>query len=130
MKRHVLAMLVVGSMFIAMGCGVAVRGPGIEVSTPTVTVGTSYYTPLYHDGYILYFDTVGRPYYYVGGAVVYVPPGHPYYSRYTLHYRTHGAHYRRWHTTRGHRYRTYRRGHTRGHTRHRTRQPRHHTRRR
>jgi hypothetical protein len=67
------------------------------------------YAPAYYDGYVVYYDTVGRPYYYVNGAVVWVPPGAPGYPGLVAHWRTYGPAYNRWYVNHGYRYRAYRR---------------------
>ena len=38
--------------------------------------------PVYHDGYVVQFDTAGYPYIYVGRAPRYVPHNHPRYPDY------------------------------------------------
>ena len=72
-------------------------------------VSTGYYTPQYYNGYVVYYDTLGRPMYYTGGVRYYVPATYMHYNSYVSHYRTHRVHYNRWNRSRGHRYRTYRR---------------------
>ena len=59
-------------------------------------VATGSYNPLYHDGYLVYYDDAGRPYYYLDGRMSYIPPTHGSYGLYVAHYRTHHQHYRRW----------------------------------
>ncbi|HSQ66467.1 MAG TPA: hypothetical protein VLM85_24770 [Polyangiaceae bacterium] len=66
------------------------------------------YEPAYYDGYVVYYDGVGRPYYYYGGAAVYIAPTSPYYRGYVDHYRYYGPNYGRWYSNRGYQYRTYR----------------------
>ncbi len=70
---------------------------------------TSYYTPLYYDGYVVYYDGAGRPYYWAGGRRIWVPRTYAGYNRYHSYWRTHRAHYRRWNREHGRRYRSYRR---------------------
>lgn len=72
-------------------------------------VDTDYYQPLYYDGYVVFYDGVGRPYYYVNGVVVWMPSTYAYYGYYTNHWRAHRTHYTRWYSSRGRRYQTYRR---------------------
>jgi hypothetical protein len=93
--------LVVGSL-AATGCYVEPVGPG------PVVVGDYGYEPQYYDGYMVYYDGVGRPYYYANGAQVWVSPSSPYYSGYVSHYRTYGGAYNRWYSGDGYRYRNYR----------------------
>jgi len=66
------------------------------------------YEPQYYDGYIVYYDDVGRPYYYADGAAVWVPVGSPYYGVYVNHWRLYGPQYRVWYGSYGYRYRYYR----------------------
>jgi hypothetical protein len=66
------------------------------------------YRPMYYDGYIVYFDTGGRPYYYTNGTVFWVPRESPYYGAYVGHYRTYWRTYRTWYTRGGYRYHYYR----------------------
>lgn len=68
------------------------------------------YVPAYYDGYVVYYDDIGRPYYYEGGAVVWVSPGSPYYPGLTHHWRVYGPYYRGWYAHYGYRYRPYRYG--------------------
>lgn len=106
-----LALFAAGALVLG-GCRVTL-GPG--------HVATSYYTPLYYQGYVVYYDEVGRPVYYANGARYYIPAGYVDYGRYAAHYRTHRVHYNRWYRSRGHRYRRYRRKQARTHRRqHRT----------
>jgi hypothetical protein len=73
-------------------------GPG---PAPAVEV----YQPLYYGGYVVYYDTGGRPFYTLGGTSYYVPASSPYYGYYAGHYRTYGTAYRGWYSRGG--YRTY-----------------------
>jgi hypothetical protein len=66
------------------------------------------YQVQYHDGYVVYYDAGGRPYYNVNGAVYWVPASSPYYGGYVNHWRTYGPAYNRWYSRSGYRYRTYR----------------------
>ena len=63
---------------------------------PTV-VATPYYTPQYYHGYVVYYDDVGRPTYYVGGRRYYIAATDPYYNGYVVHYGRYRTHYHRWH---------------------------------
>ena len=70
----------------------------------------------------MYFDTLGRPYYYGGGSMVYVPATWAHYAVATNAYRVNGYRYRTWHS-RYHRPNyysrpvRYHRGYNRGHNR-------------
>ncbi len=66
------------------------------------------YEPMYYDGYVVYYDDVGRPYYYVDGAVVWVPPTSPLYIGLVHHWRVYGPAYHRWYAHYGYRYHGYR----------------------
>ncbi len=61
-----------------------------------------------YDGYVVYYDEVGRPSYYVNGGVVWVSPGVPAYAGLVSHWRAYGPAYHRWYTNHGYRYRAYR----------------------
>jgi len=69
-----------------------------------VPVETTYagWTPLYYDGYLVYFDASGRPFYYPGGRATYVPRHWNQYVTAISRYRTHGRHYSRWYQRYGH----------------------------
>jgi hypothetical protein len=104
------AMLLTAAGLVAAstsGCTIRARTPSVTVSGPRIA--TSYYTPLYYRGYVVYYDTVGRPVYYVNGVRYYVPRTYAYYGRYVSYYRRHRGAYRRWYRRRGYRYRRYRR---------------------
>jgi len=66
------------------------------------------YEPVYYDGALVYYDDYGRPFYYSGGASVYITPAMPNYGFYVDHWRRFGPYYHRWYANRGYRYRTYR----------------------
>jgi hypothetical protein len=79
---------------------------------PVVVTSAGYveggYAPAYYDGYVVYYDDIGRPYYYDRGAVVWIAPSSPYYPGLTHHWRVYGPHYRSWYDHYGYRYRDYR----------------------
>ena len=67
------------------------------------------YAPAYYDGYPVYYDDVGRPYYYVNGGVVWVSPSSPHYVGLVHHWHAYGGPaYHRWYRSEGYRYRSYR----------------------
>ena len=66
------------------------------------------YAPTYYDGYVVNYDDAGRPFYYVNGAVVWVPATAPAYPGLVAHWRAHGPAYREWHAHVGPTYRGYR----------------------
>jgi len=98
---------IIGLVASSSGCTIRARTPSVSVSGPRIA--TSYYTPLYYNGYVVYYDNVGRPMYYVNGTRYYVPRTYASYGRYVSYYRTHRRHYYRWYRARGRRYRGYRR---------------------
>ena len=79
------------------------RGGGPQAGPPGGPQG-----PTPQDGYIVYYDGWGRPFYYNGGASYYVPQSSPYYASYVGHYRTYGAAYRGWYARGGYRAPMYR----------------------
>ncbi len=96
----ILIALVAGSGAASSACYVE------EYPEPVYAEG---YEPQFYDGYVVYYDDVGRPFYYVNGAVVWVSPTSPYYGGLVHHWRYHYPAYRRWYTYHGYRYRAYRR---------------------
>ncbi len=62
------------------------------------------YQPEYYNGYVVYYDDGGRPYYYANGAVVWIPATDPLYVRYVNHWRIYGSYYPRWYAHYGYRY--------------------------
>ena len=56
----------------------------------------------------MYYDNVGRPYYYNRGGVYYVPSTYVGYGGLVTHYNTYRPAYYRWHSAYGSRYRSYR----------------------
>jgi hypothetical protein len=67
------------------------------------------YQPQFYDGYVVYYDAHGRPYYHVGGVVYWVPLTSPFYIGLVNHWRAYGPAYGRWYGHYGNRYRGYRR---------------------
>jgi hypothetical protein len=68
------------------GCMVAAAPP------PQVAVA---YSPLYYNGYAVYYDDWGSPFYYAGGVAFYVPHSYVHYDVLVSHYRAHPGLYRR-----------------------------------
>ena len=99
LRKMVFAALVAVAAPLCAGCYVEPAG-GV--------VAYGGYEPQYYDGYVVYYDGVGRPYYYYGNSAVYIDAGHPMYGRYVDHYRAYGPQYNRWYGSHGYRYRTYR----------------------
>jgi hypothetical protein len=67
------------------------------------------YQPTYYEGYVVYYDGVGRPYYYYDGESRWVPRTYVHYDLLVGHYHRYRPAYHRWYRHEGHRYRTYRR---------------------
>jgi hypothetical protein len=99
--RHLaLAALLSGFAFMGTGCyGYVDEGP-----PPAYADG---YEPMYYDGHIVYYDDVGRPFYYGGGAVIWIPATAPLYGVYVSHWHRYGPAYRGWNAHYGYRYRGY-----------------------
>jgi hypothetical protein len=88
----------------------AIATPGLacyveEVPPPVYVEG---YEPGFYDGYVVYYDDVGRPFYYVNGVVVWISPGSPHYWPLVHHWRVYGPAYHHWYVHYGYRYRRYR----------------------
>ncbi|MFH2005718.1 MAG: hypothetical protein ABI333_03915 [bacterium] len=107
-RRAVLLIAAAATLTLGLAsCLVAAEPAPTPVAT--VTVGTDYYSPMYYDGYVVYYDAGGRPYYYLNGGMVWIPATDPLYGGYTGYYAQHRNHYWRWHRSHGNRYRNYRR---------------------
>ncbi len=65
------------------------------------------YDPEYFDGYVVYYDAIGRPYHYADGAVVWISTAAPQYDALVDHWKRHHVAYRRWYVSYGYRYRSY-----------------------
>jgi hypothetical protein len=104
MLRNLLAAAVLSGALLVGGCYVE------TVSPEGVVVGNYGYEPMYFNGYMVYYDGVGRPFYYANGVQVWIPAASPYYHSYIAHYRTYGHAYARWYAGGGYRYRTFRGG--------------------
>lgn len=96
----ILAALSLGATPLVAGC----YAETVETAPPP----NDGYEPQYYDGYVVYYDDGGRPFYYVNGGVVWVPESAPVYVGLREHWRVHRDAYVRWHGRYGARYRTYR----------------------
>lgn len=67
------------------------------------------YQPAFYNGYLVYYDAGGRPFYYERGVPVFVPVTSPFYIGLVNHWHTYGPAYGRWYAHYGARYRGYRR---------------------
>lgn len=89
----------------------ALPGCYAEAGAPVMVTSADvdpYYTPAYYDGYVVYYDGYGRPYYYDRGAVVWVSPASPHYGGLVHHWHVYGGGYARWNAHYGPRYYRYR----------------------
>jgi len=84
-------------------------GPGRYYRWYRRPIRTGYYNPLYYDGYVVFYDDGGRPYYYRDGRTVFVPASYRLYNSYVSHWRAHRANYTRWYRERGRTHHSYRR---------------------
>jgi hypothetical protein len=98
---------------ILPGCYVEAEPVPVPVTSAEVLAGDGY-EPSYYDGYVVYYDSLGRPFYYNGTAQIYVAPTSPYYPGLVDHWHVYGPAYGRWYNHYGYRYRSYRAapGHT------------------
>jgi hypothetical protein len=100
----ILAILLLAAAAFTLSSCVVVARPrpavGVTVYGPPVEYG---YQPLLYNGYVVYYDNSGIPFYWYGGTRVFVPVIHR--DRYVTHYRTHHRSYHRWHKHRGRQYR-------------------------
>jgi hypothetical protein len=91
---------------LALGSGCYVQAATTVPTSAEVSVGD--YVPAYYDGYPVYYDGVGNPYYYSGGVAVWISPYSPYYPGLVHHWHAYGPAYGRWYGAEGYRYRGYR----------------------
>ena len=106
---------VMGAVLIALaggvlgGCYVEAEAAGPEMAGPPEQEVPVYegYRPMYYNGYVVYYDSYARPFYYVGGAPYWVPRGYAHYNVLVAHYNRYRAVYPAWHARYGARYRTY-----------------------
>ncbi len=90
---------------IALASTPAIAGCYVEPEYPVEAEG---WQPQYYDGYMVYYDGGGRPFYYLNGAAVWIPESSPYYARYYGYYHANPYAYNRWHARYGATYRSYR----------------------
>ena len=100
MRKMLIAAALVGAVLIA--------APSYADATP-VTMSTPYYTPQFYQGYVVYFDAYGQPYYFINGTKIFVPRCHLDYGRLVRHYRVFRHPYLRWNRWIGWRFKRYRR---------------------
>jgi hypothetical protein len=99
-SRNLVLSLALACSGVTASCVVS-EGPG-----PVYADG---YEPAFYDGYVVYYDRVGRPYHYVNGSVVWVAPSAPAYPALVGHYHTYRQAYPGWYSHYGYRYRDYHR---------------------
>ena len=98
-----------GLVFAVLACAAFAPGCYAQAGTSTVTSAeVDEYPPAYYDGYVVYYDNVGNPFYYDRGAVVWVPHSSPHYVGLGNHYHVTGRSYGRWNNNHGGQYRNYR----------------------
>ncbi len=90
---------------LTAACAPALAGCVVEEAPPAVA-GDGY-TPLTYDGYVVYYDAAGQPFYYADGVATWVPRGYAHYDRYVSHYRANWRRYNTWYSRGGYRYRTF-----------------------
>jgi hypothetical protein len=85
------------------GCVVPPVGVYGGIYSPPVEYG---YEPLLYNGYVVYYTDIGQPYYWLGGARVWVPSYAR--SRYVQHWQRYKHAYPNWYRHRGEYYKTHR----------------------
>jgi hypothetical protein len=96
-RSLVFATATIGLM-VCSACYVA------EVSTPAYVDG---YQPQFYEGYVVYYDQLGRPYYYSSGVPYWVPVTSPVYVGLVNHWHVYGPAYGHWYARYGYRSRGY-----------------------
>ena len=114
-KRMIIAFLLIATAGLIFSSCIVVGRPRPVVGA-TVVVGPPVeygYQPMLYDGYVVYYTDDGIPFYWMGGARVWVPIS--YRARYISHWRSHRHAYYKWHKHRGSHYRgRHYKGHRRG----------------
>jgi hypothetical protein len=104
-----LAAAALGSVALVSGCYAEADVPAATVTTSGDVVAGYGYEPAYYDGYLVYYDGVGRPFYYgPSGGVIWIAPTSPYYGGLVAHWHHYGPAYNRWNGNYGARYHGYR----------------------
>jgi hypothetical protein len=98
---------IIHSLVVACVLATSAAGCTVEETSPAV-YATSDYEPQYYDGYVVYYDTWGHPYYYRNGVNVYISARSPYYRPLYGHWYAHRPGYRAWYVHHGYRYRGHR----------------------
>jgi hypothetical protein len=84
------ALLVASLSMVSTACVVRARPVGVSYSYGG-------YSPNYYNGNTVYLNTIGRPYYYSSGRLVYVPRSWTNYNRTVSHWNRNRGKYNRWH---------------------------------
>lgn len=109
-KKLLRVIFVLWIVAVVVGCfpppayyqSTPVQPAPVQTVAPAQTVVTNTgYTPQYYNGYVVYFDRSGHPFYYLRGAVTYVPRTYSNYTYLVNHYRTYGVSYQRWYSAEG-----------------------------
>ena len=104
-KKMILRfLLLTAASMVFCSCLIAVRPrhrAHVVVHGPPVEYG---YQPLLYNGYVVYYDDGGIPFYWYGGSRLWIPVLER--DRYVTHYRSHHRSYRKWHKHRGRHYRS------------------------
>ena len=104
-KRTALAAVITAGVLLGpSACVMAPYPTEVAISGPAVY----YYTPLFYEGYVVYYDVRGRPYYYQSGVNIYISTGYSGYRGLVAHYHKHRPQYDRWYHSHGVKYRDYR----------------------
>lgn len=96
------------SVLVMIALAFAVPLAGCEMEEAEAPVVEGAYQPTYYDGYVVYYDAGGLPYYYVDDSMYYVPRSYVYYDALVDHYHVYRPYYHRWYISSGYRYRGYR----------------------
>lgn len=73
-----------------------------DPAPPAVAVEADTYQPAYYDGAVVYYDTVGTPFVYVGDEVHYVPRSYVHYNVLVGHYHHNTRSYHAWYRSHPH----------------------------
>jgi hypothetical protein len=106
-KCSARTVLLAGIAALLMGCFVPAQAQmntyqpePVVYQTPAPVANTAY-VPQYYNGYPVYFDTSGYPFYYLNGITNYVPRSCACYVGLVNHYRTYQVGYQQWYATEG-----------------------------
>ena len=74
---------------LALALSVLPLGGCYVVAEPAAPTVVETYEPVYYEGHVVYFDTVGAPYVVVHGEVRHVPRSYAHYDVLVSHHRAH-----------------------------------------